>query len=252
MSKKLELQTSIPNKTIDDFVDVFWMLSNNSDKGVEIASLPDGKVDLVFISSHNEPLKTLIMNLDKQPFQGIFPAKSKVFAVSFKLLALEYILETSVAKQGLNPQQLADNFWGINESDLTNFENLVDNVSEKILAIKNSKNIENKKSVLFDLIYASNGAITVKELSEKSCWSSREINRYFSKYVGVTLKAYCNILRFKASLPQIKEGNYFPEQNFADQNHFIREVKKYSGITPKELNKNENDRFVLLVDFPKT
>jgi AraC-like DNA-binding protein len=86
--------------------------------------------------------------------------------------------------------------------------------------------------------------MTVKELSENVYWSSRQINRYFNDKFGISLKKFCTILRFKASFQHIKEGKLFPEQNFADQAHFIREVKKLTGFTPKELCKNQNDRFV--------
>jgi len=75
-------------------------------------------------------------------------------------------------------------------------------------------------------------------------WSSRQINRYFNQQFGISLKAYCNILRFGASFKHISEGKLFPEQNFTDQNHFIKEIKKYAGVTPKELSKNKNERFV--------
>jgi len=93
-------------------------------------------------------------------------------------------------------------------------------------------NIDTRKKQLFDLIYASNGILTVTELSEKVFWSSRQINRYFNQTFGISLKTYCNIIRFKSSLPHIKKGIPFPELNFADQNHFIREIKKMSGVTP--------------------
>ena len=41
-----------------------------------------------------------------------------------------------------------------------------------------------------------------------------------------------------------EEGKLFPEQNFCDQAHFTRAVKKLAGVVPKELAKNKNDRFV--------
>ena len=82
-------------------------------------------------------------------------------------------------------------------------------------------------------------------------WSSRQINRYFNRIFGISLKAYCNIFRFKSSLNDIKNGELFPTLNFADQTHFIKEVKKMSGVTPKELSKNENDRFILLSSMSK-
>jgi AraC-like DNA-binding protein len=100
------------------------------------------------------------------------------------------------------------------------------------------------------LIYSSNGSLSVKELSEKVNWSSRQINRYFNEQFGISLKTYCNILRFRASLPHIKKGKLFPELNFTDQNHFIKEIKKFSGVVPKELSKNQNDRFILLSALP--
>jgi AraC-like DNA-binding protein len=95
--------------------------------------------------------------------------------------------------------------------------------------------IDARKQKLFELIYDSAGSMTVKELSEKVYWTSRQINRYFNQQFGISLKAYCNILRFRASFGHIKEGRLFPEQNFSDQAHFIKEVRKLSGVAPREL-----------------
>jgi AraC-like DNA-binding protein len=115
--------------------------------------------------------------------------------------------------------------------------------SQKIKTVS-TENMDNRKKKLFELIYSSHGSMTVKELSGKVYWSSRQINRYFNQQFGISLKAYCSILRFGASFKQISEGKLFPELNFADQNHFIKEIKKYAGVTPKELSKNKDDRFI--------
>jgi len=58
------------------------------------------------------------------------------------------------------------------------------------------------------------------------------------------VKAYCKILRFQASLEHIREGELYPQLNFTDQSHFIKEIKKLSGVSPKELHKNDNGRFL--------
>jgi AraC-like DNA-binding protein len=112
-------------------------------------------------------------------------------------------------------------------------------------------NIDERKRKLFNLIYAAQGSITIKELSESVHWSSRQINRYFNQWFGLSLKAYCNILRYRASFKQISEGKLFPEQNFTDQAHFIKAVKRYSGVTPKELAKNADDRFIQFSTLPE-
>ncbi|HEY2349392.1 MAG TPA: AraC family transcriptional regulator, partial [Puia sp.] len=75
--------------------------------------------------------------------------------------------------------------------------------------------------------------------------------RYFNQQFGISMKAFCNILRFRASFQHLKDGKLYPEQNFTDQNHFIKEVKKFSGVVPKDLSKNKNDRFILLSAMPK-
>lgn len=73
-------------------------------------------------------------------------------------------------------------------------------------------------------------------------WKLHLIRRRFLP--ELSLKAYCNILRFRASFTQINAGKLFPQENFSDQSHFIREVKKLSGVSPKELKRNRNDRFI--------
>lgn len=249
MTNDFQFKIDYPVPTLSDFVESFWMLANNSDDDKNIALLPDGSVDILFSYSDTEPFNAMLMGLDSQASQIIFSAKTVIVGISFKLLAMEYILETSITRQ--LPQQLPDDFWDITIHDLDNFENFINKVSEKMHNILKGKKVEEKKRKLFEYLYSSNGSMTVKELSEKSFWTSRQINRYFHQYIGISLKEYGNILRFRASLPQIKEGKFFPEQNFADQAHFIKSIKKHSGVTPKELNKNKNDRFVQFLALPK-
>jgi len=138
---------------------------------------------------------------------------------------------------------LPPNFWNFSADDLNDFDLFCEKAIKKIQSLLPSE-IDNRKRKLFELIYSSNGVITIKELSEKSFWSRQQINRYFHQQFGLTAKAYCNIIRFRASFQHIKEGKLFPQQNFADQSHFIKEVKKLSGVSPKELLKNQNERFI--------
>ncbi|WP_409017658.1 helix-turn-helix domain-containing protein [Chryseobacterium sp. 2987] len=77
------------------------------------------------------------------------------------------------------------------------------------------------------------------------------MNRYFHKWLGVTLKSYLNIIRFSNSLKQLKNGDFYPQLDYADQSHFIREVKKFTGVKPIILKKNENDRFIQFSLMPE-
>jgi AraC-like DNA-binding protein len=138
---------------------------------------------------------------------------------------------------------LMNDFWGFHADDLNDFDMFCEKATLKIQSLL-PKEIDERKRTLFEFIFATNGEISVKELSEKLFWNERQINQYFNQQFGVSLKAYCNILRFQASLSHIKEGKLFPQLDYYDQSHFIKEIKKFSGVSPKELFKNQNDRFL--------
>lgn len=226
------------------------MLENTMEAAHEIVVLPNGRFDIIFLSLPNKIYHVVQMGLETEPGYSSIPSKAILFAISFKLLAIEYLLDTKTASILNMAHPLPTDFWGITKNDLSDFDKFCKKISVKLLSLI-KPNIGNRKQKLFELIYSSNGSLSVKELSEKVFWSSRQINRYFNEHFGIPLKAYCNIVRFKESLPHITEGKFFPELNFTDQNHFIKEVKRFSGVVPTELFKDKNDRFLLSHAMPK-
>lgn len=239
-----------PGAALHHYVESYWMLANRSGQSHDIALLPDGRIDIVFGYSPTEPFNAVLLGLGDAPEQTTLAAGVVMFAVSFKLPAVEYVLHTSIAALLNTAQQLPEGFWNITQAHLSSFDQFVAAVTQQIESCIQQP-IDNRKQKLFELIYTSQGEKSVKELSEQSFWSSRQINRYFTQQFGISLKAYCTILRFRASFDHIKEGKLYPQQNFTDQAHFIKEVKKFAGVAPKELSKNKNDRFIQLLDLPK-
>jgi AraC-like DNA-binding protein len=244
----LEFKLVKPDRSLADFVESFWMLRNLSDEDKEIVVLPDGRADLTFFQSATEPFLIVLSGIETYPQQATLKAKTIMFAVSFKLPAVEYIFHHTISGLVNYAEYLPAGFWDFNSSDLQDFSLFCQKAFQKIRSLL-PKEIDSRKHELFDLIYAANGAITVKKLAEKVYWSSRQINRYFNRQFGLSLKVYCSILRFRASFQHIKEGKLFPQQNFSDQSHFIKEVKKLSGVSPKELKRNQNDRFIQFYTF---
>jgi AraC-like DNA-binding protein len=247
---ELELKTVWPSKELADFVESFWMIRNHSAVGKEIVVLPDGRFDVIFYRPGNQILRATLRGLDTEPSHTVIPGQAVLFAVSFKLLAVEYLLDIKMAAVLNAGQSLPAGIWDITDDDLNDFQSFCAKVTVALLGFV-KPNIDPRKQELFNLIHSSGGELSVQELASRVGWSSRQINRYFNQQFGLALKTYCTILRFRRSLPQIKDGRLFPEQNFADQTHFIKEVKKFSGVVPKELAKNQNDRFILLSGLPK-
>jgi AraC-like DNA-binding protein len=245
MDKSFHYRFIPPPPSLANFVDSIGMFKNGSNRTKEVVILPDGRVDLFFWKTKAEAFQVILIGLETAPEPRSIPPQTQAFVISFKPIAVEYILKTSIAALLNSAKVLQNDFWKIEAESFEDFDVFYEVVSKKLHALIPAC-IDERKHKLFELIYSSKGEMSVQLLSERVHWSSRQINRYFNQQFGLSLKAYCNILRFRASLEHIVRGKLFPELNFSDQTHFIKEIKRLSGVVPKELSKNENDRFVLL------
>ncbi|MPT31494.1 MAG: AraC family transcriptional regulator [Chryseobacterium sp.] len=247
---QLEYISRKPDNSLTDIVESIWMVKNHSDEKKEGIIVPDGKIDLFLLEGEHKGFEIFIAGICTAPIiKPPFP-RSTMFAISFHPLAAEYIFKASFANLKNNRQILPADYWDFSPNDLNDFEHFYNKVS-KIIASRWVDEIDERKRKLFELVYQSKGEESVKTLSEQVLWSSRQMNRYFDKWFGITLKSYCNIVRFSNSLKQLKNGDFYPELNYGDQSHFIREVKKFAGVKPTILNKNENDRFIQLSLMPE-
>ncbi|MEZ0610360.1 helix-turn-helix domain-containing protein [Fibrella sp. WM1] len=246
----LTYQIEKPPPKLANFVESFWRLTNPTDQPVPVIVLPDGRFDVIYSFSPAEPRRTILTGLGSKPEQQRVEAGTLMYAVSFRLLALEYLLQTSIANLGNDVQILPADFWGITDDDLSDLSRFSARLSH-LFAQRIPAQIDPRKQTLQQLIYATNGSIPVGDLAQQTGWSSRQINRYFTRQLGVSLKTYCTMLRFRASFQHLREGRLFPEENFTDQAHFIREVRKYAGVTPRGLAQNADDRFIQLSTLTK-
>jgi AraC-like DNA-binding protein len=97
------------------------------------------------------------------------------------------------------------------------------------------------------LIHQSAGNITVKALLEYLNISERQFERRFSQTVGISPLSYIRVKRFNEAMRLMKNGQYNTltqvayALNFHDQSHFIRDIKRFTGITPKSLSQRVDD-----------
>lgn len=100
-----------------------------------------------------------------------------------------------------------------------------------------------------NLIHNSGGAVTVKALLEQLNISERQFERRFTQTVGVSPQAYIRVRRFNEAIRLIKTRQHDKLTDIAhalcyyDQSHFIRDVKTFSGMTPKALLQKEGDSY---------
>ena len=245
MQDTIQITSLAPNEALSPFIDSFWIIKNDSNVDQELVILPDGCIDLYFFHSDEYPLISSLIGLKTHPRIGLMPACSILFVVRLKLLAAEYLLKDSVAEILDHWVYLENGFANINESDLFCFDTFYKKLNLHFLSHLTT-HIDPRKKVMSERIYEAQGFISVSEISLTSHWNSRQINRYFNKWLGLPMKRYCDVIRFHSSFESLKAGKLFPEEGSYDQSHFIKLIKKYSHLTPKKLAQNKNDRFIQL------
>jgi AraC-like DNA-binding protein len=88
-------------------------------------------------------------------------------------------------------------------------------------------------------IIQSGGAMSVKELANRSFLSIRQFERKFITYSGFSPKLYSRIIRFQNATQQygISQKSLTDiayECGYYDQSHFIHDFKQFSGYHPKQ------------------
>ncbi|HTE33257.1 MAG TPA: AraC family transcriptional regulator [Chryseolinea sp.] len=245
----IEYETLPPTAELGSYVKIFWRLQNKGSKPRKVVILPDGYFDLAFWRADNVPFQTVLFGLGTTPAEYTIPPYSVSFCVSFKLPAAEYLLDQKIAPVIDQIQVMSTESWVAGPVDLQNFASFTERLTSTMLS-KLPPETDPRKMQLFELIYNSTGSISVQQIADSTHWTSRQINRYFTQWFGLSLKTYCNILRYRASFSHLRDGKLFPELSYSDQAHFIKEVKKFSGVTPKDLALNKNDRFIQLSTLP--
>ena len=93
----------------------------------------------------------------------------------------------------------------------------------------------------------SNGLVTVIALAKKTGYSSRWLYEKFMEKVGLSPKSLSSVIRFMQFYEQWAKNpgaNFFKNDMynyFYDQAHFIKEFKRFTGLSPLKFTKSENE-----------
>lgn len=229
---------------LSNFIKCFWEYENN--ERVEHCILPDGYFDIIAEYENGIISNLKLTGVWTKPVNIVIPQSTKIFAIRFKLIAAEYLFRQELKSILDKTQPLPINFWGIDILKSDSLEQFYSTLSNQInLSINHLKEIDERKITLFQLIYVGK-IYKVNQLSKMIFWNSRQINRYFDRQFGFPLKTFLNIVRCNDTYNDIANGELYATKEYTDQAHYIKEIKKYTGTTPKELASNKNDRFLQL------
>ena len=107
-----------------------------------------------------------------------------------------------------------------------------------------SANTDNSIKLALNVIISAKGNITIKEVREQLYITERTFEKRFSKEIGVTPKQFASIIQFSSSMNKLTKDDFCKltdiglDSGYADQSHFIRTFKKYTGKIPSNFLKS--------------
>lgn len=234
-----------PCADLRDFIKTYWYYENNTTGDVDYTILPDACFDILIYFLGDRFEKVSITGLWTEPVDVTMKSTIKVFAIRLKPLAAEYILNMSISNaknSSFDGLTFLDNL-GVKIDSISELKDLKSVADDRMIDIISSSDIGIRKEKLFKCIEEHRGNISVSELSRTVGLSSRQINRYFNTWFGLSLKQYCSINMIKQCYPKLSNKEFFPPEGYYDQSHYIRNIKKFTGVTPGEIISDTKGRF---------
>lgn len=242
---------------IAPFIKEIFLLESNSNSIHKLPFYADGYPGIMYSETKNGvrllPANKILPNFFLYG-QTIEPIEL-IIEDTYKLIVFQLYPFATRLLLGIDPKDINDECYDLAQVNTIetaktvslivpeNTKKQVEIISNYVLElVKNSSiNPDNSIKLAVSTLINTKGILPIKELRKQLFITERTFERRFAKEVGVTPKQFAKIIQFSFSFNQIKESDYTNltnvayENGFADQSHFIRTFKKYTGATPKEL-----------------
>lgn len=208
---------AVTNHSINETIQVEMIISRISTNQISVTPLTD---HIKIIGAHIKPYALAFLtneNISKLPW--VIQTKNL-----FKKQASHFKEQIDVCK---NPTEM--------------FKVVENSFLESVL----NKDL-NTIVTAIEIIEQNSGSIEVSEISKIMDISNRTLRNHFYKNIGCSPKEYMHLVKLKKSVYQMKNSNdsltsITYAQNYSDQSHFTKSVKKSTGLSPKEIQKKIPD-----------
>lgn len=257
-----------PTETLRRDVEYFRIAEYHGKEGLSIKVCPNGLPGIVFQQGNGQPVinnitmssgsvgqmpctlflygqvtELSVMNFKKEPYvtvQAILKphALKTLFDMDVPKLTNASIEYSQFHAEALNTQLLAAKS---NPEYVALFEEFL----LQMLETHQARDVLIEEAL--EYILSNIHLVTVKDLTEKAHLSERQFEKRFVQNVGVSPQFFIRVKRFNEAMRLIDSGQYERLSdvayalNYFDQSHFIRDIKAFSGITPKSISQKVND-----------
>jgi AraC-like DNA-binding protein len=261
----------LPPVALRDYVRFFWVLDNDADSdGLKtFRTIADGSPGLIFqhcpqgsLFQFGKKLAPVFLYGQSTCSTDISaPANLKTIGIYFYPHALRSIFNLNASELTNTCIDITCLEGGVKQltDDLLNASSTCKCIEILSCFLQNqicSERLARHSAVLGAVarIKKSGGSISMPEIRTMTGFSERDIERKFRDIVGLSPLQYSRICRFQSSLDQLRTNRFEKlsdlafNNDYADQSHFIRDFKQFSGLLPNYFQRSTKE---LIENFPE-
>lgn len=253
---KMDYKKLLIPTILNSYIHSIWTLEDDRASSVpkNFRTIADGKPGLIF--QHSD-MGQFYQNDKALPAVFLFGATTKHATIELngKFKTIGIIFQPAALKTvfGLDASELTNNCI---DADLLAKKNrltdtllssssthhqieLLTNFIKKQIQ-QNNQSENNELLYTLSQISATKVPVSLTTLANRVHLSPRSLERRFKEFVGLSPQLFARISRFQQTIAQLQSNRYRNltdiafDHSFADQSHFIRTFKEFSGLTPKD------------------
>lgn len=256
-----------PPEELKNIIEYYWIAENGDPTPMSEKIIPDGFTEIIF--HYGDPYLIRLKKSWEEQTKSLFAGQisgyfylqntgiSGVIGIKLKPTALTHLYRISM-----------DSFTD-KVVDLSEIPEISAALEKKKLGLNN--NHDEMASALnlyfqsiahrydhgpadeaIEMIFEAKGMLSVNDITSTLYISERQLERIFKKYIGLSPKFYCRIIRFNYIFQCMKNktitwADVVHQAGFYDQSHFIRNFKAFTGEEPSSylFEKNNLANFFL-------
>ncbi|WP_026969177.1 AraC family transcriptional regulator [Algoriphagus terrigena] len=264
----MNYQTYQPNAYLNSLVKCFWTLEVPAEYSSEKQRIiPDGCMELIFIlgddikryTSEDEFIiqpRAIVVGQITEPFTIQPVGYVHCFATRFYPYGLANFIPTTLKNLENKETPFADLLERTAANDLEQKIIHAADTQERIELIEAFLlNKLNEKTTIdaivkstVDALMATSGSVPINAILKEDPSKRRQLERNFLKQIGVSPKQLGKMIRLQTALKLMlnQKTETFTEiayeSEYYDQNHFIKDFREFTGITPREFLSDEQMR----------
>ena len=226
-----EHQPSVEHKEIiipDTCMDIIWELNEAT-----------GSTSIYFCGMNDTPFEII-----QEPGR----TRNSRFAIRFYFWAVHFFADNHL-REVLNANTDVEHYFSTFRQDLSHLLEKASTMTERIAAAEaylliRLERLPRSNDNLMNAVYTIikyKGVVTVKELEANTGLSSRQLERIFQEYTGVSPKKTADLVRFQNAWQDLYLAadhscvqDIVYSYQYSHQSHFINKFKQYAGRTPLE------------------